>query len=164
MTVPSCPDDRTITSFISIGVKSDRTVTSTYVFGAKMGLLTVFCLPFQKRPMNPFHFCCRVNSCHYTHFKKKKSIPTRLEIGWNTNILRKWHFCHFCYIWHTKFHTKLSKVTVLSPWILNCQRNTFQQNWFFWHVEKRWSSDKIIEWLCITANFFGLHVMFSCEQ
>ena len=78
VTVLSCPDDRTITSFISIGVKSDRTVTSTYVFGAKMGLLTVFCLPFQKRLVNPFHFCCRVNSCYCTHFKKKKSIPTQL--------------------------------------------------------------------------------------
>ena len=78
MTVPSCPDDRTITSSISMGVKSDRTVTSTYVFGAKMGLVTVFCLPFQKRSMKTPDFLHAIIKGKSLCSERKNGVPTRL--------------------------------------------------------------------------------------
>ena len=97
-----------------MGVKSDRTVISTYVFGAKMGLVTVFCLPFQKRPMNSFHFCCMDDTYNYAHCEVKKSIPTRLLSGLKDGFSAKWQFCHFYHFSHFWDLTKSSLVTVLS--------------------------------------------------
>ena len=72
LSLPSSPGYRTITSFNSAVDRSDRTVTSTYVFRAKIGTFLVICLPFKKRHMDSFHFFCTGSPCNYIDCKKKK--------------------------------------------------------------------------------------------
>ena len=78
MSILSSPDYRIVTSVTSVSDRSDRTVNSAYVFGAKIGLMALFCLPFKKRHMDPFHFCCMVDTGDYVHFRKKNSTGTPL--------------------------------------------------------------------------------------
>ena len=78
MSILSSPNYRIVTSVNSVSDRSDRTVNSAYVFGAKIGLMAVFCLPFKKRHMDSFHFCCMVGASDYVHFRAKNSMGTRL--------------------------------------------------------------------------------------
>ena len=71
LSLPSSPGYRTITSFISVVDRSDRTVTSTYVFWAKIGTFLIICLPFKKRHMDSFHFFCTGSASDYIDCKTK---------------------------------------------------------------------------------------------
>ena len=77
MTVLSSPDYRTVTSFSSVSNRSDRTVISAYVFGAKIGQMAVFLLLLQKRHMESLNFFSTSGKCDYLHAEEKKRDATQ---------------------------------------------------------------------------------------